>query len=115
MKKILLTAVVLFALNFASDAQEKKRTNIPYYTVELLDEIGATADQKAKVAELVKEFKPKYDAVKQDASLTEEEKKAKIKEIGYQRGSLYFKILNAEQKAKLDAMKKEVAKNKEGN
>ena len=35
--------MVLLALNFAADAQEKKRTNIKYYDVELLDEIPVFA------------------------------------------------------------------------
>jgi hypothetical protein len=112
MKKILLTAVVLFALNFASDAQEKKRTNIPYYTVELLDEIGATADQKAKIADLVKEFEPKFAALKAETNLTPEERAAKYKVISGDRGRIYYQILNAEQKAKLIEMKKEIEKNK---
>lgn len=112
MKKILLTAMVLFALNFAADAQEKKRTNIKYYDVELLDEIGATAEQKAKVADLVKEFKPKFDEVNNDATLSAEDKKAKLKTVSGDRGRIYYTILNAEQKAKLIEMKKEIEKNK---
>jgi Skp family chaperone for outer membrane proteins len=69
MKKILLMTMVLLALNFATSAQEKKSAVLKYYDTELLDEIGATADQKAKVAALVKEFQPQLTEVNKDASL----------------------------------------------
>lgn len=66
--------MVLLALNFATSAQEKKPAVLKYYDTELLDEIGATADQKAKVAALVKEFQPQLTEVNKDASLSADEK-----------------------------------------
>ncbi|MNY28770.1 hypothetical protein D3C86_1627690 [compost metagenome] len=77
-----------------------------------MDEIGATADQKAKIADLVKEFEPKFAALKAETNLTPEERAAKYKVISGDRGRIYYQILNAEQKAKLIEMKKEIEKNK---
>jgi Spy/CpxP family protein refolding chaperone len=115
MKRILLTGIMLLALNFAVNAQEKKRTSVNFYSVEFLDEIGATADQKAKVADLMKEFQPKMNEVKKDESLSADDKKDKIKVLSAERSKKYHQILSAEQKVKLNEIKKELAKNKKEN
>ncbi|MEQ7800960.1 hypothetical protein ABDJ41_14240 [Pedobacter sp. ASV1-7] len=111
MKKIVLMTMVLFALNFATSAQEKKPAVLKYYDTELLDEIGATADQKAKVVALVKEFQPQLTEVNKNASLSADEKKAKLKILYGERAVKYFKILTEEQKAKLKVMQAEMNKN----
>jgi len=75
--------------------------------VSAIKQVGLTADQQAKLKANSKEFNDKKKQVKADASLTEAQKKAKIKELNKEKKKGADTVLTAEQKAKLKEIKKQ--------
>jgi Spy/CpxP family protein refolding chaperone len=75
-----------------------------------LDSLNLTDDQKAKVKDILADTKTKHQAVMTDASLNEDQKKAKMKELHEGMMSKLNEVLTPEQQAEL---KKKMAPAKE--
>ncbi len=73
---------------------------------ELSQELNLNADQKTKVASLNSEFKTKMDAVRNNSTLSNEEKKAQIKSIAEAHRANLKAILTPEQAAKMTSVRK---------
>ena len=73
--------------------------------VSAMKQIGLTADQQAKLKANNKAISDKKKQVNADASLTEAQKKAKIKELNKEKKKSNDTVLTAEQKAKLKEIK----------
>ncbi len=71
------------------------------------NDLGLTADQKAKMKEIGQSVKGKMMAIKSDASLTKDQKKAQIGEVAKSHESEVKALLSPEQYTKWETMKKE--------
>lgn len=98
-----LFTILLLAVCMLGNAQTKPVFS--YYSIETLDAIGATQEQKDKIAEIRKEIETKIREVKKDASLNDEQKKAAYTEHYKVGGAKYFEVITKEQKPKLLAYK----------
>jgi Spy/CpxP family protein refolding chaperone len=72
-----------------------------------VDELNLTEDQKTKLAPLFAEAKTQGDAVRGDATLSPDQKKAKMKEIGADLQAKVHAVLTPEQRAQLKAKMQE--------
>jgi periplasmic protein CpxP/Spy len=70
-------------------------------------DLGLTADQKAKMKEIGQSLKGKMMAIKSDATLTKDQKKAQLGEVAKSHESEVKALLSPEQFTKWEAMKKE--------
>ncbi len=75
-------------------------------------ELGLTADQQAKVTSIRSSFKPKFEALRNNTSLTEEQKRAKMKELMKQQREQMKAVLTAEQIKKMEASRHQYSKRK---
>jgi Spy/CpxP family protein refolding chaperone len=75
-------------------------------------ELDLTAAQRAKVANIRTSFKPKFEALRNDTSLTEEQKRAKRKELMKQQQQQMKAVLTTEQVKKLEASKQQHSRKK---
>jgi hypothetical protein len=96
-----LFTMLLLSVCMLGNAQTKIKFS--YYSLETLDAIGATQEQKDKIAVIRVENETKIRAVKNDAALNEEQKKAAYADIYKAGGARYFEVLSKEQKQSLNA------------
>ena len=71
------------------------------------DELGLSADQKAKMKEIGQSFKGKMKAIKTDESLSKDQKRMQMGEVAKQHQADVKTILSPEQATKWEAMAKE--------
>jgi Spy/CpxP family protein refolding chaperone len=76
------------------------------------DDLGLSADQKAKMKEIGQSFKGKMKAIKTDASLSKDQKKAQIGEVAKSHETELKAIMTPEQFTKFTEMKKARKANK---
>ena len=69
--------------------------------------LGLTADQKAQIKPIMKNAAQQVRTVREDASLTPAQKKAKVKEIRQASRQQIMMLLTPEQKAKLAALRQD--------
>jgi Spy/CpxP family protein refolding chaperone len=72
-----------------------------------VDELNLTDDQKVKLAPIFADAKTQSDAVRGDATLSADQKKAKMKEIGADLHAKVYAVLTPEQRAQLKAKMQE--------
>jgi hypothetical protein len=96
--KTLFTILLIAICGFAN-AQTKKPFS--YYSQETLNNIGATQEQKDKIAEIKKAAEIKIRAVGKNNELTDEQKKAEYKVHYGEAAKLYNAVLTPEQMIKL--------------
>jgi len=70
----------------------------------MAEELGLNDEQKGKMGDVMKEFGPKTKAIFEDASLSKEDKMAKMKAINEERNAKIKDILTAEQFEKWQKM-----------
>jgi Spy/CpxP family protein refolding chaperone len=73
----------------------------------LIKELGLTKDQIAQVKSIRSNFKPQFEAIKNDASLSEADKKAKFKALREQMKTQVAAVLTPEQREKLNQLRQE--------
>ncbi len=73
----------------------------------LQKELNLSSEQQAKVAQLRADFKTKADAVKQDNSLTAEQKRIKMRELMKEQKEQMKMVLTKEQIEKMQTIKKD--------
>lgn len=121
MKKLLIIALSFsfFALNAnsqvtrdAKPSQKVQRDSTHKRNGKMMKDLNLSDAQKAQLKESHENMKQQRDAVKNDASLTPEQKKAKMKELHQTQQAKMNSILTPDQQAKMQADKKEWQKNK---
>ena len=70
----------------------------------MAEELGLNEDQKAKMADVMKEFGPKYKAIFDDSALSKEDKMAKMKALSEERNAKLKEFLTPEQLEKLQKL-----------
>ncbi|HEY9343492.1 MAG TPA: hypothetical protein VIQ23_18080 [Hanamia sp.] len=127
MKKLLVIVIATFFFAANSNAQVKRNVDATQKVQrdsthkkrdgKMMKDLNLTQDQKTKMNDLRKNFKEQRDAIKNDASLTQEQKIQKSKELRASQQDQMKSILTPEQKQKMEANKKEWKKdnkNKDG-
>lgn len=77
---------------------------------EMAAELNLTAEQQEKMKTIRSSYKPKMQALRNDASLTPEQKKEKIKELMNQQKEEMKTVLSEEQQEKMKCMRKDQMK-----
>ena len=122
MKKLLvmLIATCLFAVNSnaqvnrnADPAQKVQKDAMHRKSSKMMKDLNLTPDQKAQMKEMHQGNKQQRDAIKNDASLSQDQKAAKMKELHKSQKEKMNSILTPDQKSKMKAYKMNHKKMKE--
>lgn len=87
--------------------KSKGRDGLRQKGAELHKELNLSAEQKEKIASANAELKTRMSALKNDQSLTKDQKRAKIQELVKNRQEQFKSILTKEQAEKLQSLRKE--------
>lgn len=110
MKKLLvmLIATCLFAVNGNAQvkrnvdpAQKMQRDSMHRKSSEMMKDLNLTADQKAQMKEMRQSNKQQREAIKNDASLSQDQKTAKMKELHKSQMDKMNSILTPDQQSKM--------------
>jgi Spy/CpxP family protein refolding chaperone len=125
MKKLLVIAIATFFFAANSNAQVRRNVDAAQKVQrdsthkkrdgKMMKDLNLTQDQKTKMNDLRKNFKEQRDAIKNDASLTQEQKKTKMQELNKTQREQMKNILTPEQQQKMQANKKEWKKDHKNN
>ena len=104
-----LGLVAAFAVPFASAKPQaapaaqatEKHSGMHDKLQAALDSLNLTDDQKAKIKDIFADAKTKHQAVSTDASLNEDQKKAKLKELHESTMAKMNEVLTPDQQAEL--------------
>jgi len=77
---------------------------------EMAAELDLSTEQQAKMKTIREAYRTKMDAVRKDAALPAEDKKAKMKELMKAQQAEVKEVLTPEQKSKMKGMRKDVVK-----
>lgn len=117
MKKLLtsISILTLFAINANAQVQRevKPRTHASHTKGEkhkMMKDLNLSKEQKGKMKEFKQSMKQKKDAIKNNASLSEEQKKQQMKQLHKEQKQNLQTILTPEQKAKLKKERMEMKK-----
>jgi Spy/CpxP family protein refolding chaperone len=129
MKKVTLVILLIVAV-CSTQAQRGRKTNSTDAATtspaggnmqnrkqaakQMMRELNLSKDQTKEMKEVRQNTKAQREAIKNDATLTDEQKKEKVKALAKESGQKISKILTPEQLAKLKAMQAERRK-KAGN
>lgn len=103
MRKLFLTLALAVGMSVAVNAQAVKKINP--FTVETLDALKATDEQKKQVEEQTKEVRAKIAAIKKNTALSDEEKVAEHQKVNKERSRRFYnEILTPEQAKQLRQM-----------
>jgi len=100
MKKIFLSLILCASVSLVTLASPQKGNHKRGDRSQVMKELNLTSEQQEKVNKLNKDFKAKFDAVKEDGSLAKETKREKIKELSEQRRTQLMSVLTPEQQTK---------------
>ncbi|TZF80989.1 hypothetical protein FW774_19780 [Pedobacter sp. BS3] len=106
MKRLFLTAIIALFLGVASHAQEKKATFS--WNKETMEQLGLSADQQQKITEIRKKASADRKALTADTTLSDEDKKAKAKQMSKETNDAISAVLTPEQNEKVKEMKKAI-------
>ncbi len=110
MKKIILSLAVISTLTFSATAQENRTMDKSEMKNQKhsgkkhggeMSELNLTAEQKAKLQASRADFKLKMDAIDNNTSLTEEQKRTQKEALRKEQRAAMESILTPEQKAKM--------------
>ncbi len=113
MKKLFIGLLAVSFLSFNGNAQVKRDatqsqkmrsdTSRHFRKGQMMNDLNLTADQKSKMKEIQQNNKEQRDAIKNDASLTSEQKMAKMKDLRKSQSEKVNNILTPDQQAKRKA------------
>jgi Spy/CpxP family protein refolding chaperone len=111
MKKILFAFAILISATQISLAQDAQATKKPQFqwNKKIMTEIGISEEVQAKIEDVKKTANTELKKVREDAALAEDVKKKTLKELNAKRQKDIEAFLTPEQKAKADALKKEMS------
>ena len=99
MKKVTLT---LFAIFFLAGITSVSAQNAPVkeffgFNKKYMDEMGVSAESQAKIEEIKKASDKEITAMRQDLSLSEDEKKQKLTTLSIKRQQTIYTVLTPDQ------------------
>lgn len=105
MKRLLVLALAVIGIQFAASAQEKRDTIRSHYKgdarAKMKDELNLSKEQSEKMKAIHADSKARMQALRDDKTLTEANRKVKAAEIMKDRKAKTEAILNPEQKEKM--------------
>jgi Spy/CpxP family protein refolding chaperone len=125
MKKLLLFAIAGFFFATASNAQVTRDaatsqnvqsdTSHHFRKNKMMDDLNLSPDQKTQLKALHQNMKQQRDAIKNDATLTPDQKKEKMKELHKSQQDKMNSILTPDQQAKRKAFMEQRKENQKMN
>ena len=118
MKKVFVTLMLLAGLYFAANAQQPEKPQLSKEEKAKLKqkqedelnaafkEVGLTEEQIKQYKEVTAEANKKSNAVKADATLTDEQKEVKRKEINSEKNDKLKEIMGADKYKQFNAIRK---------
>jgi predicted Holliday junction resolvase-like endonuclease len=116
MKKLSILVSIFFLLSGKINAQIQRQVNPSQAVVsdtlqknnkrEVLNELNLTKDQKDKIKELQRTMKQKRDDINNDQTLTDDQKKGKLKDLRIEQKENLGTILTPDQLEKLTEERK---------
>ena len=106
MKRLFLTAIIALFLGVASHAQEKKASFS--FNKATMEKLGLSADQQQKITEIRKKYGADKKALNADTSLSDDDKKAKAKQMSKETNAAIAAVLTPEQNEQVKEMKKAI-------
>ncbi|MBC7936763.1 MAG: hypothetical protein H7Y86_15535 [Rhizobacter sp.] len=113
MKKLIVLSLVLASIGFTASAQERRDVKTPgtegkmkMQDKKTMQELNLTEAQKTQLKAEREASKAQLEAIKNDASLTDQQKAEKAKAIHQEQKNKMQALLTTEQKAKLEESKK---------
>lgn len=118
MKKLLLvmiaTAIATTATLAQDPAHKDHKKDKAEWEAKIKTELKLTSDQVAKFDAISKEYAPKFDAIAQDATLTQDVQKEKKEALKKEKEARLFEFFTPEQQTKyreiMERKKKEMTK-----
>ncbi len=113
MKRIILLAVAAFVFTASTQAQIQRKSDTSRIMQmkenrhDMMSQLNLTKEQHQKVKELNQDNKSKVDAIRNDNSLTQDQKKEKMKELRKAHQEGMNSILTKDQQDKMKAYKKD--------
>jgi Spy/CpxP family protein refolding chaperone len=121
MKKLFIGLLAVSLFSFNGNAQIKRDvtqsqkmrsdTSRHFKKGQMMNDLNLTADQKAKMKEIQQSGKEQRDAIRNDASLTQEQKMAKMKDLRKSQSEKVNSILTPDQRAKRKASMEKMRSN----
>lgn len=105
---------IVLSLFIGLSAEAQNKVTLNYYSQETLDALGTTKAQQKDLAAVKESTDAKIKEARNNAALSEEQKKAVYAEAYKIGGQQYSNLLNAEQKGKLSALHQKIAKQNSG-
>jgi Spy/CpxP family protein refolding chaperone len=125
MKKLFLIAIAGFFFVANTNAQVKRESahsqkvqsdsTHHFKKGQMMDDMNLTADQKTQLKALHQDMKQQRDAIKNDATLTPEQKKDKMKDLHKAQSEKMNAILTPDQQAKRKAFMEKRKENQKMN
>ena len=125
MKKLFLFAFAGLLFAATGNAQVKRNsaqsqtmqsdTSHHFRRGKMMDNLNLTADQKAQLKTMREDAKQQREAIQNDASLTQDQKKEKMKELHKTQSEKMNSILTPEQQATWKANMQQMKENKKMN
>lgn len=113
MKRIILLAVAAFTFTASTQAQIQRKSDtsrimqMKQNRHDMMSQLDLTKDQKEKVKSLNEDNKSKVEAIRNDNSLTQDQKREKMKELRKSHQEGMNSILTKDQQDKMKAYKKD--------
>lgn len=125
MKKLFLFALTGFFFAVSANAQIERNTNPSqkvqsdsahhHHRGEMMDQLNLSPDQKSQMKSLRESNKQQRDEIKNDASLTQDQKRARMKELYKSQSEKMNSILTPDQQAKRNTYIKKMRTDKKMN
>lgn len=115
MKTIALLCTLLVSFAFSVDLANAQSKSFSYYSQETLHAIGASAEQQVKIKQIHHQTNSLVRAIQKDTNLSEDEKKAKIKETYAAGAKLYNESLTQEQLNKVKELQRAFREKQKNN
>ena len=122
MKKILFIAIAAIAFTTATQAQDssaarshmKEGNEAKMHRGDMMKDLNLTPDQQGKMNKLREDSRVKMDAIKNNTSLSDDQKQEQMKTLRMEQRKNMEALLTDEQKAKMkEARKQEMMNHKE--
>lgn len=123
MKKLFLFAIAAMFFTINSNAQVSRGKNpsqkvqsdsLPAHKKAMMNELNLTPDQKSKMKAIHESAKEQRNAIKSDSTLTQDEKRAKMKDFQKSQSQKINSILTPDQQAKRNAYMKNMKQQRKG-
>lgn len=121
MKKFVLIAIAAIAFTTASQAQDssmakkdKKMHEMKAHRGDMMSELNLTADQQEKMKKLREDNRTKMEAIRSNASLSDEQKQEQMKSLHTDLRKSTEALLTDDQKTKWKELRKEHMENRKG-